>query len=333
MKLKRTLVASVLLSSSIAMADEPGGLLLTIGGSGYYVQNNQVNLPISYGSGFNSYYYSQQQDSTNFSNYGLTPNIGIQYRLDCSNVILGANLSYLDNSYFKGNSFNDVTGYYWRISGGDMPENDSFANYIDSEYVHQKQSILDSQAFIKFQEYYGDKVIFTPKVGFSFNKNYNSYDYVINGRMYGPTNTPYTTTGNQVLNTDYLGPVFGLKVEYQINNRFNVFADGDVSVLYAHSSMKADKNMSVSIYGPTEEVTDSKNKLDGRYKLTVGVDIITDTMFPDYSPKLTLFAGVDVWQYSPEIVNPNGSNQEETHIESRTSFNKVAGLIIKLPIN
>jgi hypothetical protein len=334
MSINKTLVLSSLLLSSQVFAEyDFVGLTLTICSSLYKTQNNDFTLPVSYSEGFNSYSQSTGSDDYTFNNYNIMPYIGLSYNFKDTNLSLNADIAYYVNSSSNVDNIGGATGNYWMISGGQYPENDLFPNYVDSEYIKNKQYMLDTAISSSLDYFYDNGVSLKPRLGVAFLKVNNDYDYSINGRMVGVTSEDYTTTGKQNVNTDYVGPMIGLKIEYRLSDRFNVFADGEAQFLRANSSMSAYKYMSKSVNSQDENVSDSDYTSTQRYKAIVGIDFITNSLLRDYSPKITLYAGLDTIGYSATIVNPNRSGDEATHIEGRSSFNTVGGLMFTFPIN
>ena len=329
---KYTLIALCLLSTS-ALADSNTGFYMTPGTEFYNVRDKDVALPISFGDGAFNHDQSYGSSDHAFSGYRMAPSIDFGYRFKDTMISVNAHVFYQKSTGTDYDNTEGSTGYYWRISGGEVPENDVYSNYIDSQAISNQTYFLDTKFFVSVHEHISDRFNVEPRVGMAVTRMYSGYNYMVLGKMYGPTETPYNVQGKQSVDTMYAGPMFGLKANFKVTKSIGLFADFESQFLHASSHMKATQNMDYSVHEPEESVTDSNSTFTKRYKLTAGVDFYLNKSQGEYSPKVTAYVGFDSWGYIASIENPNRSGDSATHIEDRSTINNFAGISFYLPIN
>ena len=329
---KHTLVALCLLST-VSLADSNTGFYMTPGTEFYNVRDKDVSLPISYGEGALNHDESYGSFDHAFSGYRMAPSIDFGYRFKDTMISVNGSVFYQRSTNTDYDNTYGSTGYFWMISGGGVPENDLHANYIDSQAISNQTYFLDTKFFVSVHEHISDRFNVEPRLGMAVTRMYSGYEYLVTGRMYGPTETAYNSNGKQSVDTIYVGPMFGLKANFKVSKRVGLFADFESQFLHASSNMKATQSMSNSVYGPDESVTDTNSTFTKRYKLTAGVDFYLNKSQGEYSPKVTAYVGVDSWGYIASIENPNRSGDSATHIEDRSTINNFAGISFYLPIN
>ena len=320
--MKRLFTITTILLSPALMADT--GLSVDLTGRYQERTSTEFNLPTSYGEGIQTHTQSQADGSKTFGSGRALGEFTINYKFK-DNLTASASYSYNNSEDSLYKNVNGL-GYYWRLDGGDEPHNNYIANWIDNTAETQKTIDNEVKLFFQIDNYKKNRFSMQTRLGVDFFYDKKDYKYLVNGRMYGPSETPYNQMGSQHINTFYYGPFYGVHLEAQAAKRLSFFIDADAYLLQAETNLKANQELNYSLIGEEKQELTNYTITD-RYKLEAGVKIDIG------EPTLRIFAGLDAWGYVAQVDNPDKAGAQGLHIEERTSARKYLGASINIPIN
>lgn len=157
-------------------------------------------------------------------------------------------------------------------------------------------------------------VTYTPYAGIYYSNLSQKYTPTIGFDAGGQT---FHERYHENVSTNYIGIGVGDRAAIKLTQNINVFADLNLQLLYAHSSLDASRNTfdpngnpvpAGPVANPKGSASDSHGEITYRAMLSAGGEYYFDGVDNPNSISMSLVAGIQQWGYLPEVVNTTSSS-------------------------